>query len=186
MIKETLVFKIALVISTTIHIGGFGLLRKGVHPFFQNGYGNPRDNIIVFEIGWVEAKKIQTEEKGRRRLLHKSSRVFHTGSSGSARENLGGVDNEYLLAVRRCIETAKFYPREAKRRLIDGSATVGFYIDINGNPKDIAIVRSSGYTILDSAVKETILRAGPYPKPKDEKYVQTTIVFTFNPDNYKP
>lgn len=176
-------FKIALIISTTIHIGCFGLLWPANHPFLKNGYGYTKDNIIVFEIGWVEAKKVPEEKGTGTFLLKQKGACPLTGSSGRAKKNLGGKEDKYLLEVRRRIEQFKFYPREARRRLIKGSVTVGFYIDSNGNPKDIFIIKSSGYSTLDNATKETILKASPFPKPADKKYVQTTIVFTLYSDN---
>lgn len=189
MIKESIIFRVALIISTTIHIGGFGLMWRDNYSFLQNGLGKLKDNIIVFEIGWVETGKMYVrgvvEEKNDRDGLQKALKIKKgdshlfpkTGSSGYAEEDMGGVSNEYLLEVRRCIERVKFYPREARRRLLIGGATVSFYIDCNGNPGDICIIKSSGSVILDNTAKEMVLRASPFPKPPANKYIQTTIVF---------
>lgn len=187
--REAIIFRIALAVSAAIHIGGFGLLWNGNHSFLQNGFGDRQDNIIVFEIGEISVKNPQGTDRIMAGAGPESastisstdicSAVSHAGSSGLDRENLGGIRDDYLLRIRRCIEQAKFYPREARRRLISGSVTLSFCIDVDGSVKDTRIIKSSGFSILDRTAKEIILKANPFPKPPEgERYVQVTIVFT--------
>lgn len=197
MIREGFLFKIALFISAAAHIGGFGLFWRGENSYLKNGLGSSKNKIIVFEIGWVSqavqkqqpagAIEGSREVPGGRLALPAvplpPANSGQMGSSGRAKENLGAIENEYLLEIRRRIEQSKFYPKEAKKRLITGSVTICFYIDNNGSPKDISIIKSSGSYILDNTSKEIVLRAGPFPKPLNggnNQNVQTTIVFSLS------
>lgn len=198
MIKETLIFRIALLFSALIHVGGLGLWKGDNNFINMNGFGTVKDNIIVFEIGWIidnkeepapkqeEIIKInkvkEQKEEFKKKPLPKQVSTFLSkqGSSGNVTENRGGVPNEYLQRVRKCIESAKFYPRAARRRGMEGIVTVSFNIDGGGNTVDIRIIKSSGFSILDNATREIVLEANPFPKPPKGsigKDIQTTIVF---------
>lgn len=192
MIKEGLMFRFALIISTVVHFGGFGLTWWTNCDYTRNGIGTNNNKIIVFEIGWIENKNLIHKDK---EILKPSqdagltngvitktipSIPSHKGRSGYAKENIGADRNQYLLEVRKCIERAKFYPREAKRKLISGAVSVDFYIDENGFANNIRIIKPSGFSILDSTANEIILRASPFPKPNNgncKYYIQTTILF---------
>lgn len=194
MIRENLIFKSALIISTAVHIGGFGLLRNNT-PLFKNNLSSNKENVIVFEIGWVERKleekKINKEDRNKGEIgesrapeekQQTASFPSQPGASGFAKENRGEVTDNYLLEVRRCIESVKFYPASAKRRLISGNVVISFNIDKNGIAGDILIIKSSGFPVLDDTAKEIVLKANPFPKPSGSgpnHYIQTTIVFTF-------
>lgn len=190
--KESIIFRIALLISTAVHVGGLGLFLNGNHPFLQNGFGIV-DSVIVFEIGSFEtsgekeclpqtslSKGVEAQKE--KKIIGHGRVSLKTGSSGTSELNRGGVNDEYLLSIRKQIEDAKFYPKEARRRLIMGTVTLGFWIDIDGSLKDTSIIKSSGFPILDRSSKEIVLRASPFPKPPDGKvrYVKTTILFTLN------
>lgn len=78
--------------------------------------------------------------------------------SGSGR---GGIGWHQLLRDR--IERAKQYPPEARRQGMEGTAEVEFQVAKDGSVKEVMVVRSSGFPILDHASTETIRRAAPLP-----------------------
>ena len=78
--------------------------------------------------------------------------------SGSGR---GGMDWRQLLRDR--IERAKQYPPEARRQGMEGTTEVEFQIAKDGSVKEVMVVRSSGFPILDHASMETIKGAAPLP-----------------------
>ena len=46
---------------------------------------------------------------------------------------------------------------------MEGTVTAEFSINGRGRPEEVRITSSSGFAILDSAAKETIIRAAPFP-----------------------
>jgi len=65
--------------------------------------------------------------------------------------------------IGEAIESAKRYPALARRRGYEGTVYVGFRISPEGLPKDIIVVKSSGYIVLDTATLNVVKRAAPYP-----------------------
>ena len=78
--------------------------------------------------------------------------------SGSGR---GGIGWRQLLRDR--IERAKQYPHEARRQGMEGTTEVEFQVAKDGSVKEVMVVRSSGFPLLDQASMETIRRAAPLP-----------------------
>jgi len=70
---------------------------------------------------------------------------------------------DLLPLILERIERAKIYPRSARKRGIEGTATVKFRINPKGNVEEINVVEPSGHSILDKAAVKTIKRAAPFP-----------------------
>lgn len=68
----------------------------------------------------------------------------------------------YSLILEK-IEAAKWYPRVARKRGLEGVTVVKFRIAPDGNVMDIMIDQASGFSILDNAAIKTIRRAAPFP-----------------------
>lgn len=76
----------------------------------------------------------------------------------------GAVEAQYLDAWRQRIErvgTANF-PEEAKRRGMFGSVMVTVAVRADGTVEKVEIDRSSGSSVLDSAVERIVALAGPF------------------------
>ena len=76
---------------------------------------------------------------------------------------MGTTHTDAVAAIRAALERAKYYPLIAKRRGIEGTATVEFSVDIKGMPENIKIIQGSGSDILDSAALATVTRGAPFP-----------------------
>lgn len=83
------------------------------------------------------------------------------GTNGAGGNRAGNSD--VIGIIRAAIEKAKNYPPLAKKRGIEGTAATEFTINSRGYPENIRIVRSSGSDILDTAAKNTVLKASPFP-----------------------
>jgi len=71
---------------------------------------------------------------------------------------------ERLTEIRRRIQRAVEYPPRARRRGLEGVATVGFEIDrADGRAQGIQVVDSSGHASLDRAAERSVVRAGSLP-----------------------
>ena len=85
------------------------------------------------------------------------------GGQGEGKNKAASGDRDVVNAIRVSIERAKSYPPLARKRGIEGTATTEFTLNDKGYPENIRIVRSSGSDILDTAAKNTVLRASPFP-----------------------
>jgi len=70
---------------------------------------------------------------------------------------------EYLAAVQRWLERHKAYPRQARRRQQQGTATLKFTLEPDGRVSRYRLLHSSGHQLLDQAVLAMIQRAQPLP-----------------------
>ncbi len=82
---------------------------------------------------------------------------------GTGKDGAGGSDASVLSAIRTAIERAKIYPALAKRRNQEGTVVAEFSINARGLPENVSVTRSSGFGLLDSAARETIVKAAPFP-----------------------
>jgi TonB family protein len=84
-----------------------------------------------------------------------------SGSPGSASAFGSGVNPTQL--IREAIERAKVYPELARKRRQEGVVVTEFSINAHGLPENIRVTKSSGFSLLDSAARDTILKAAPFP-----------------------
>ena len=89
------------------------------------------------------------------------------GGAGAGRP---GPSDALLRAIGQRLADAATpcYPRSAQKRGHEGVAQVRFCIDQRGAPKQIALVRSSGWAQLDAAARCTVDRAAPFPPLPDQ------------------
>jgi TonB family protein len=73
--------------------------------------------------------------------------------------------NRYLAALKKKISLNIGYPREAKKNGYIGVPKVGFSILEDGSVRDVQIIVSSGYEILDQSAIEAVRKSFPFDKP---------------------
>ncbi len=88
---------------------------------------------------------------------------------------------DIIEIIRSSIDKAKRYPEIAKKRGWEGTVIAEFSIDRKGVPENITIVRGSGYEILDSAARDTIIKASPLPVIKGK--LEIPITFRLKKEN---
>ncbi len=84
-----------------------------------------------------------------------------SGKAGNGKDALAA----FLGLARKKIEEAKRYPWEALRRNWQGKVVLSFWVDQKGQVRDIQVVQSSGYKVLDEEAQATLRRASPLPSP---------------------
>lgn len=103
--------------------------------------------------------------------------------SGKAAGMSGGITRQdYFEMVRFKIESRKKYPEPARVRHIEGRVTVGFVLTAEGRTQAVAVVKSSGQSILDQAAVAAVKDASPFPPPPPGLFKETlrmTIVIAF-------
>lgn len=89
-----------------------------------------------------------------------------SGSATAKRNTAAGnaAVSNYPGKVASKLRRSLRYPREAKRKRIRGQVVVSFSVSANGSVGRVRITRSSGHSILDSAAKEAVRRAAPFPR----------------------
>jgi protein TonB len=83
-------------------------------------------------------------------------------------------------AIRKAIEKALVYPLLAKKRGLEGTALTEFKVNAKGYPEYIRVIESSGYNILDSAAKESLIRAAPFSVGKGRYEIPITFRLKIN------
>ncbi len=89
------------------------------------------------------------------------------GLGNTLTQPLAGAHLEYEVAP------APRYPIEAIRQSLTGSVTLRVLVDIDGQPIDVQIERSSGHRILDAAARKQVLTKWRFrPAVQDGRAVQ--------------
>lgn len=93
-------------------------------------------------------------------------------TSGDASSGGGspGAVADYASLIRAWLERHKEYPRRARLRRLEGTATLYFVMDRKGRVLKYRIQRSAGSSILDRAVEAMIERAKPLPEMPDDMH----------------
>jgi protein TonB len=81
----------------------------------------------------------------------------------------GGILTDYVKEqfdyIRTIVMQHIRYPEEAQNRGIEGRVLLSFVILSDGTVKDIKVIVSSGYTLLDKNAIDTVKNSAPFPKP---------------------
>jgi len=90
----------------------------------------------------------------------------------------GGAGNNQSIVgqIKASIERAKIYPALARMRRQEGTVIAEFSINAKGLPQNIEIIKSSGFSLLDSATRDTILKASPFPVIRGTIEVPLTFI----------
>ena len=110
----------------------------------------PQEHVIVpKETRWEEPQPVQEKQY-----------LPETGIKKAAQKK--EMDN-FLAEILMRIEKAKYYPSVARKRGMTGTITCKFSIFPDGSVKDISLVKSSKYKLLNKAAVEAIKKGAPYP-----------------------
>jgi periplasmic protein TonB len=86
-----------------------------------------------------------------------------SAEAGATASDSGIVDS-YRARLRAHLEQHKEYPRRAMMRRQEGTVLVRFTVHRDGRIDDVRIVESSGYPLLDEAVRTMLRQAQPAPR----------------------
>jgi TonB family protein len=110
----------------------------------------PQEHVIVpEETLWEEPQPVQEKQY-----------VPETGIKKADQKK--EMDN-FLAKILMRIEKAKYYPSVARKRGMTSTITCKFSIFPDGSVKDISLVKSSKYKLLNKAAVEAIKKGAPYP-----------------------
>jgi protein TonB len=73
--------------------------------------------------------------------------------------------SEHFVYIRELITGRLEYPPLARKMGWRGQVNLAFTVLEDGSVRDVRVVNSSGYALLDHNAVETVQRAAPFPKP---------------------
>ncbi len=94
-----------------------------------------------------------------------TSRTTGISTGDSAEQLSNKYRAENFVYIKKIIEKNLSYPRRAQRMGWTGRVVVSFDVLKNGHVRDIRIIKSTGYDLLDSNLVETIRKVEPFPRP---------------------
>ncbi len=108
----------------------------------------------------------------------------HTADTTAANQSSRGAADpaqkvQWEAELLAHLERYKRYPQNARDRGDRGVAYLRFEIDSNGKVLSASIVRSAGFTELDTATLDMINRASPVPRPPEGSKTRFTVPVVF-------
>ena len=79
-------------------------------------------------------------------------------------DDLNGLRGLFTGKVWQQIANAKYYPRLARRRGMEGQPIIAFTLGKQGQLTKVDLVQTSGYQLLDQAALKAVHQAAPYPE----------------------
>ncbi|HWR57612.1 MAG TPA: energy transducer TonB [Thermodesulfovibrionales bacterium] len=92
-----------------------------------------------------------------------SGKSMEVKLTGSHTAGGGAGTNNIINQIKAAIQRAKRYPVFARERGQEGTVVTEFSINEKGRPENIRIIQSSGFNLLDTAARDTVIRAAPFP-----------------------
>ena len=80
--------------------------------------------------------------------------------------------------IKRRVRQYLVYSPQAKRMGIQGMVTVSFTIQQDGRVRDVAVSKSSGYSLLDESALEAVRSAAPFAAPPESARVIMPVQFS--------
>ena len=105
-------------------------------------------------------KEVKTESTVTQKAVKATGQANHQATGGKV-----GDPKSYFTALVRELNRYKVYPRQLKRRKIEGVVTVKFTVQSNGQISSAEIQTSSGHRALDKAAMEIFEQATLPPIP---------------------
>jgi len=106
-----------------------------------------------------------------------TSRTTGVGTGDSTEQLSNKYRAENFAYIKKIIEKNLSYPRRAQRMGWTGRVVVSFDVLKNGHVRDIRIIKSTGYDLLDSNLVETIQKVEPFPKPPLSVTLNMPIIY---------
>jgi TonB family protein len=146
--------------------------------FSPKPFGKPMQ-ITAIPNGFVNGLP---SEKSLAKLSQNTIPSIKHGVENSDGDDLRALKKGYSSQIWRRIADAKFYPRTARKREMEGKPVVEFELRSDGQLMNYIIVRSSSNNILDKAAIDAVKNARPYPgipKPLNLKSIRFKLPISF-------
>lgn len=128
------------------------------------------DASLIPDIKIIGNKTVVKKSENQKQEYKKAQETLGATYSSKLMQADDTADSEMLVIydyIKRKIQENKKYPWQAKKENIEGIVEMQFSISGDGQLKDVNIIKSSGYSILDEEAVATIKRSAPYPEIKN-------------------
>ncbi len=124
------------------------------------------------DFGDLAKKEEEKDEKDSKENIKTEENIFKpkiTSKDSFSNEETVDLDTKqfkyisYFMKIKRKIEMVWSYPKEAYRKGQTGKVLILMSLNKTGKLIDVKVLNSSGYKLLDSEAKNSILDAAPYP-----------------------
>lgn len=88
---------------------------------------------------------------------------------GASRSDIPPEFGPYLAGFRQRLQKSLIYPLVARRRGLEGRVEIELVLEPSGRVRDVAVVLSSSYALLDDAAVEAVRSIPPEPLPVQAK-----------------
>lgn len=166
--------------SKSVSVSAIEPMRMGIttESFSPKPFGKPMQ-IAAIPKGFVTDLP---RDNSLAELSPKTLPGIKNGIKNSDGDDLKALRKGYSSQVWRRIADAKFYPRTARKREMEGKPVVEFELRSDGYLMNHFIVRSSSNKILDKAAIDAVRNASPYPsipKPLKLKSIRFKLPISF-------
>lgn len=140
----------------------------------------PQENInVVAEAEPVVEKQSVIEPSVEQKVIeHKVSEPPKLSQT-----DIQNAKDAYLAQLRKIIEAKKVYPKNAKRLSQSGTVTIKFTILRNGTIKNMQVINTSSFKILDDAalkILEDIAKLEVFPKELIEDEIVVVLPIEYD------
>jgi periplasmic protein TonB len=87
---------------------------------------------------------------------------------------------EHFVYIRDRITGGISYPHMARKMNWCGRVKIAFVVCEDGGVKDLRVVESSGFSILDRNTVDTVKKVAPFPKPPVRAEIRMAITYQLN------
>lgn len=155
---------------------------RDVSPAFDSIKGKSKGDLSVNQSKAYNTSKISLTSSGVSETnVEENPSQLNADHKNISRLQANVSNPDIIEIIRSSIDKAKRYPEIAKKRGWEGTVIAEFSINRKGAPENITIVRGSGYGILDSAARDTIIKASPLPVIKGK--LEIPITFRLKKEN---
>ncbi|HEY9162493.1 MAG TPA: energy transducer TonB [Desulfomonilia bacterium] len=107
-----------------------------------------------------------------------------TGTNSSIGNGEDGMEsarakylNEHFAYIRNKILNNVSYPDPAKRKGWQGKVLLSFVITADGSVRELKVLKSSGFALLDRSAIKTVRDTAPFPRPPGEAQLVIPITY---------
>ena len=160
--RGKVIMRASIIISLVLHAGMFLAVQK-VFPI--NWFTTPLRTYKV-ELLRMPVDSLEDDEQNGADLARARARQRQDPGETEETISLDTKDKRYSSyagMIKQRLMRCWSYPKKARENLIEGSVRILFSLDREGQLKNIKILHSSSYNILDSETTRTVRDAAPFP-----------------------
>lgn len=120
-------------------------------------------NSLPNELNRTKSTLDQDRDKNNEKWTDAEELITDSREDQIAGGRFGVIPPEAWERIKAALDRARYYPRLARRRGIEGEVRLRFRISPAGEVEKVEILKGSGHALLDSASIRTVYRAAPLP-----------------------